>query len=64
MNEKIITDKAPEPVGRYPHARRAGNLLFLSGIGPREAGTNLIPGNVYDENRNVEIGRASCRERV
>jgi 2-aminomuconate deaminase len=49
MNKKIVTDKAPKPVGLYPHARRAGNLLFLSGIGPREAGTNNIPGNVYDE---------------
>lgn len=49
MNKKIITDKAPKPVGLYPHSRRAGNLLFLSGIGPREAGTNKIPGNKYDE---------------
>ncbi len=48
MKEIISTDKAPEPVGLYPHARRAGNLLFLSGIGPREAGTNTIPGNKYD----------------
>lgn len=50
MSDKIITDKAPQPVGMYPHARRAGHLLFLSGIGPREAGTNTIPGNVYDGN--------------
>lgn len=40
--------RAPKPVGLYPHARRVGNLLFLSGIGPREAGTNAIPGNEYD----------------
>ncbi|MBX7142247.1 MAG: RidA family protein [Chitinophagales bacterium] len=53
MNEKITTDKAPQPVGMYPHARRAGGLLFLSGIGPREAGTNIIPGNEYDENGKV-----------
>jgi len=53
MNEKISTEKAPMPVGLYPHARRVGNLLFLSGIGPREAGTNKIPGNVYDEKGNV-----------
>jgi len=53
MSEKITTDKAPHPVGMYPHARRAGHLLFLSGIGPREAGTNTIPGNVYDEKGNV-----------
>lgn len=50
MNQKISTDKAPAPVGLYPHARRVGNLLFLSGIGSREPGTNNIPGNEYDEN--------------
>lgn len=48
MKKKISTDKAPKPVGSYPHARQVGNLLFLSGIGPREAGTNNIPGNKYD----------------
>lgn len=53
MNQKISTDKAPRPVGLYPHARRVGNLLFLSGIGPREAATNNIPGNVYDEMGNL-----------
>lgn len=36
--------KAPEAVGHYPHARRVGNLLFLSGVGPRERGTKKIPG--------------------
>ena len=45
MNEKVInSSKAPEPVGLYPHARRVGNLLFLSGVGPRERGTKEIPG--------------------
>lgn len=53
MSERISTGKAPGPVGLYPHARRAGNLLFLSGIGPREAGTNIIPGNRYDESGNL-----------
>ncbi len=38
------SDKAPEPVGLYPHARRVGNLLFLSGVGPRERNTKKIPG--------------------
>lgn len=38
------SDKAPEPVGLYPHARSVGNLLFLSGVGPREKGTKIIPG--------------------
>lgn len=45
MNQEIINSpKAPEPVGLYPHARRVGNLLFLSGVGPRERGTTIIPG--------------------
>ncbi len=38
---------APKAVGLYPHAKRVGDLLFLSGIGPRKAETNAIPGNVY-----------------
>ena len=50
----IQTSKAPEPVGLYPHAREVGNLLFLSGIGPREAGTNKIPGLVLDEKGNIK----------
>ena len=40
----INSSKAPEPVGLYPHARRVGNLLFLSGVGPRKRGTKVIPG--------------------
>jgi 2-aminomuconate deaminase len=53
MSDNIInTNKAPEPVGLYPHARKVGNLLFLSGIGPREAGTNKIPGVEIDKNGN------------
>ena len=43
-SDSIHSEKAPEPVGHYPHARRVGNLLFLSGIGPRERGTKKIPG--------------------
>jgi 2-aminophenol/2-amino-5-chlorophenol 1,6-dioxygenase alpha subunit len=46
----VVTDTAPEPVGPYPHARRVGDLLYLSGIGPRTPGTNAIPGGpVRDE---------------
>jgi 2-aminomuconate deaminase len=45
MNGVIQASAAPKPVGRYPHARRVGNLLFLSGIGPRDPETNAIPGN-------------------
>lgn len=40
----LNSSRAPEPVGLYPHARRVGNLLFLSGVGPRERGTKVIPG--------------------
>lgn len=43
-SEKINVPNAPKPVGAYPHARRAGNLLFLSGIGPRDPETDGIPG--------------------
>lgn len=39
---------APKAVGRYPHARRVGDLLFLSGIGPRDPSSNAVPGNTYD----------------
>ena len=53
MNNSIESSKAPEPVGLYPHARRVGNLLFLSGVGPRERGTKKIPGVELDENGAV-----------
>ncbi|MCG9880440.1 MAG: RidA family protein [Bacteroidia bacterium] len=49
----IHSDKAPEPVGHYPHARRVGNLLFLSGVGPREKGTKVIPGVTLDDKGNI-----------
>ncbi|CAN5590994.1 RidA family protein [soil metagenome] len=45
MTDQIVnSSNAPEPVGAYPHARRVGDLLFLSGVGPRERGTKVIPG--------------------
>ncbi len=44
-SEVIRADRAPKPVGHYPHARRVGGLLFLSGIGPRDPKTDVIPGN-------------------
>ncbi|SVD80790.1 uncharacterized protein METZ01_LOCUS433644 [marine metagenome] len=50
---KIESKKAPEPVGLYPHARQIGNLLFLSGIGPRERGKNKIPGVELDKNEKI-----------
>ena len=48
MSEKIHSSKAPEPVGLYPHARRVGDLLFLSGVGPRKRGSKDIPGVSLD----------------
>ena len=53
MEDKINSSKAPEPVGLYPHARRVGNLLFLSGVGPRERGMKKIPGVELDEHGNI-----------
>ncbi len=53
MSEKFNSQKAPEPVGLYPHARRVGELLFLSGVGPRERGTKEIPGVTLDEAGNI-----------
>lgn len=51
--QKFNSSKAPEPVGLYPHARRVGELLFLSGVGPRERGTKKIPGVELDEDGNI-----------
>jgi len=49
----LNSDKAPEPVGAYPHARRVGDLLFLSGVGPRKRGSKEIPGVTLDEKGNI-----------
>lgn len=53
MSDVIQTSNAPAPVGAYPHARRVGPLLFLSGIGPRTPGSDAIPGNVLDAEGRV-----------
>ena len=50
---KFMSDKAPKPVGAYPHARKEGNLLFLSGVGPRNKNSNEIPGVDLDKDGNV-----------
>ena len=50
---KINSQNAPEPVGLYPHARQVGNLIFLSGIGPRERGKKDIPGVKLDQYGNI-----------
>ena len=46
----VNTDAAPKPVGAYPHARRVGDLIYLSGVGPRQPGTNEIPGGPIHDN--------------
>ena len=67
MEDPISTQKAPKPVGLYPHARKAGNLLFLSGVGPRVAGSDSndskVPGLKLDHNGNfLEFDfEAQCR---
>ena len=67
LSDKITTTKAPKPVGLYPHARKVGNLLFLSGVGPRVAGSNAtdssVPGLKLDHNGNfIEFDfEAQCK---
>ena len=53
MSKEFNSDKAPEPVGHYPHARKVGNLLFLSGVGPRKKGSKDIPGVTLDSQGNI-----------
>lgn len=70
MGKMIVrSKKAAEPVGNYAHARRAGNLLFLSGVGPRRRGSNDIPGVVLDgkgrvRTYDIEAQIRSCFENV
>lgn len=53
MSDSFDSSRAPEPVGLYPHARRVGQLLFLSGVGPRTRGSKKIPGVEVDEAGNI-----------
>ncbi|MEC9475769.1 MAG: Rid family hydrolase [Planctomycetota bacterium] len=69
MNDATMSDRAPEPVGPYPHARRAGDFIFLSGVGPRARGQSDIPGVTLDEAGNIveyciETQCRSCFENV
>ena len=54
MDKQVISEKAPEPVGSYPHARRVGDLLFLSGVGPRKRGTQQVPGVEFADDGSVK----------
>lgn len=67
--DHIESSRAPEPVGAFPHARRAGNLLFLSGIGPRVRGSSEIPGVSLDASGgivdyDIEVQCRHCFENV
>ena len=53
MSKSFESERAPEPVGAFPHAKRVGDLLFLSGIGPRQRGSKEIPGVMLDEAGNI-----------
>jgi len=63
MSGRVDSQRAPEPVGLYPHARRVGNLVFLSGIGPRVRGSREIPGVKLRPDGSVESYdiEAQCR---
>jgi len=52
-NEPLNSSRAPKPVGAYPHARRVGDLLFLSGVGPRERDSATIPGVELDADGKI-----------
>jgi 2-aminomuconate deaminase len=54
MSDKVYSDKMPRPMGLYPVSRKAGGLLFVSGLGPREAGTDNIPGLEPDKYGNYK----------
>ena len=63
MSKSFQSSRAPEPVGAFPHAKRVGSLLFLSGIGPRKRGSKEIPGVTLDSAGHV-VGydiEAQCR---
>lgn len=63
-DRRIESQRAPEPVGAFPHARRVGSLLFLSGIGPRQRGSKTIPGVTLDQTGKIvsyEI-ETQCRQ--
>lgn len=63
MPNNTESQRAPEPVGAYPHAKQVGSLLFISGMGPRKRGSREIPGVTLDEGGNVTAHdiEAQCR---
>ncbi len=68
-SETHSSERAPEPVGAYPHAKRAGDFLYLSGVGPRQRGTKEIPGVTLDSDgklvdHDIELQCRSCFDNV
>ncbi len=69
MSQSISSSKAPPPVGPYPHARRVGDFIFISGMGPRKPGTTEIPGTVTDSSgkvisHDIEVQTTSTIENI
>lgn len=64
MSEVIRADGAPKAVGHYPHARRVGNTLYLSGIGPRDPATNTVPGNDLGDDGSVSAYDIAAQARA
>ncbi len=68
-DDKIVSSKAPEPVGPYPHARHVGPFIFVSGMGPRQPGTKEIPGVRLDAqggvvSHDIEVQTRACIENI
>ena len=64
MRQVIQADGAPKAVGHYPHARRVGNTLYLSGIGPRDPATNTVPGNDLGDDGSVSAYDIAAQARA
>ena len=64
MSDAIQARRAPKPVGAYPHARRVGDLLLLSGIGPRDPATDAVPGNVVDGEGRLQAHDIAAQTRA
>ena len=69
MSDILVSKRAPDPVGPYPHARRVGDFIFVSGMGPRKPGTNEIPGVTFDSegrlrSHDIEVQTRSTIENI
>jgi 2-aminomuconate deaminase len=64
VSDAIQARGAPKPVGAYPHARRVGDLLLLSGIGPRDPATDAVPGNVVDGEGHLQAHDIAAQTRA